>query len=662
MYSFSQHEEMRKDTLLYNLKEIEVNSSPIVTPVKNLNKGRSIWVLDNINQLPQILGYSDPIKYTQTLPGIQTNNEYDCGLHIYGCDNSHNYMSIENVPIYNTSHLLGLFSSFNASHFSKLSIDKVAINSKFPNRLGGMLSMNLHNEISDSIEADITIGMISSQGSIKLPITPKSMFAVSARLCYINLLYSKALKLDNNQLKYTFGDINATWLYKPNKNNTIQISSFFSNDKASLFEMSYLADLKLNWDNKMIFSQWEHIFQESKKIKQTLYYTAYKSKLSLYQESINLKLPSSISDIGYNAIFTKRNFNAGLNAIWHNISPQTPLISGSYNSKNNQKEQKLFTQEYSANADGLIAITSDLVSNIGVRSSMYVDNDKKVFFAFDPSISLTLAKTKWDISFTASMRHQFIYQTGFSSIGFPTEFWMSCNDKFKPQSAINFVSTFGYKLMPGYHISTELYYKRLHNIVEYNGNVLDFIQTDYNLNNHLFQGNGFNYGVNVMLNKTSGKLIGWIGYNIGRALRNFNDKGLNGKYPANHERIHELNIVSTYNISSNWDIGATYIFASGTPFTAPKYFYVFAGNLITQYGKHNAFRLKPYSRLDISINYKFHLPHTDECGLNFSIYNLLATKNELFWQWKIKDGNLLQYRPISFPFNFIPSISFYIKL
>ena len=95
-FASAQDSEIREDSLFYNLSEIEVstNTKPKVPTLKN---GDVIWSFDEIDKLPQIFGYADPIKYSQTLPGIQTNNEYDAGIHIYGCDNSHNYVGIEGV-------------------------------------------------------------------------------------------------------------------------------------------------------------------------------------------------------------------------------------------------------------------------------------------------------------------------------------------------------------------------------------------------------------------------------------------------------------------------------------------------------------------------------------------------------------------------------------
>lgn len=652
--------EERKDTLQYNLKEVVVNESAPITPIQTLNKGRVHWNLDEINDLPQILGQADPIRYLQTLPGVQTNNEYDSGVHIYGCDNSHNYISIEDVPLYNANHLLGLFSIFNTSHFPDFTINKSAISADFPNRLGGKINMNLPDEVIDSINGDISLGLISSQGTLQLPIGKKNMITLSARACYVNLLYSGVLKIDDAQFKYSFGDLNATWLHKPNKNNTFTLSFFKSEDNASVQEQNYLANIGLKWHNTMILAKWEHTFCNNAIMQHSIYYTDYKNNFNLTQESIGFDLPSKITDIAYHGLFKQRSFSIGFDAIRHKIEPQSPNFTQILTSTNTVFE-KLNTHEFSLSVDKTFALPHDMALNTGLRSSAYLDQNNETHMAIDPSISLSMYRNKWDFSTTLSSRHQFIYQTGFSAVGLPTEFWMTSDSKHKPQKSLNAIATFGYKIFPNCRISTELYYKYLKDIIEYNGSLLDFIQTQYNLDNHLYQGNGCNYGINLMCMASLGKVSGWIGYNWGRALRTFHDKNLNGEYPANHERISEFNFVGTYDINTHWKIGATYVFASGTPFTSPLYSYLFSGNLITQYGEHNARRLSPYSRLDISINYKFKTKHIKDSGINLSIYNTLATRNEIFWRWKVKDGKEFQYKPSSFIGGIMPSLSYYIK-
>ena len=408
-------------------------------------------------------------------------------------------------------------------------------------------------------------------------------------------------------------------------------------------------------------SRWDHSFGNSWKMSNTIYYTGYKNKFKLNQESIEFNLPSKINDVGYKGHVKQRNLDIGLEAAMHKIIPQSPNLRGAYNSSNNYNKQILATQEYSLYADYRYPLTDDVVISAGLRNSLYVDNEHELYYGIDPSVSMSVNKNKWDFSATLSTRHQYIYQTGFSSMGFPTEFWMTCDEKNKPQKSENVVVTFGYKIKQGMRVSAEVYYKKMKNLIEYNGNILDFIQTDYNLNNHLYQGDGRNYGVNIMLSASVGDFCGWLSYNLGRALRTFDDKGLVGEYPANHERISELNIVGTYDINKHWNIGATYVFATGTPFTAPEHFYLFSGNIIAQYGEHNACRLTPYSRLDMSINYKFNISRLKESGLNLSVYNILSRSNQLYWQWKISEGKELIYRPVSFIVNVLPSISYYIK-
>ena len=108
-------------------------------------------------------------------------------------------------------------------------------------------------------------------------------------------------------------------------------------------------------------------------------------------------------------------------------------------------------------------------------------------------------------------------------------------------------------------------------------------------------------------------------------------------------------------------IGATFVFASGTPFTAPVSASILNGNIIATYGKHNANRLGAYGRLDVSVNYKWKPKHAKERGINFSVYNATAHRNALFYRIdKQRDGDFA-VRPVSFMLDMLPSLSYYCK-
>ena len=138
------------------------------------------WSMEGIQEMPLILGNADPMHYLQMLPGVQTNAEYDAGLHIQGSDNGHNSLSIDGVTIYNPSHLFGLFSTFNASHFKDLQLSKTANSAHMPNRIGGFVDVR-SQERSDSLHAFLSIGYISSQGTVTVPIGQRSSVTASFR-------------------------------------------------------------------------------------------------------------------------------------------------------------------------------------------------------------------------------------------------------------------------------------------------------------------------------------------------------------------------------------------------------------------------------------------------------------------------------------------------
>jgi hypothetical protein len=132
------------------------------------------------------------------------------------------------------------------------------------------------------------------------------------------------------------------------------------------------------------------------------------------------------------------------------------------------------------------------------------------------------------------------------------------------------------------------------------------------------------------------------------------------KYPANHERIHELNIMATCLLGRRWHVGSTFVLASGTPFTAISNLYLLNEQILAQYGEHNACRLPLYKRLDLSVSYDIKKGKKFEHGINVSVYNLLRSENDLYYRIKIYKGRFA-YKPIRFVTDILPSINYYIK-
>lgn len=389
-----------------------------------------------------------------------------------------------------------------------------------------------------------------------------------------------------------------------------------------------------------------------------------RAKRSMYILSFNgdykLNLPSEIYDIGYRAKVTLHKWEAGLSLTNHNIKPQVPEFENKVLVSNGEIERQR-TLEGNLFAAYKGKIVKDIYYDIALKGDLYSDMQGYTYTALNPYATLAYDARKFGrMEISYSHQHQYLLNCGFTNMGMPVEFWIGANADNRPQYTHNF--QFGYRkefFKGKFEICMEAYYKRLYNQVEYNGTPLDILNKEYSVENLLLCGKGYNYGTNIMLNKLTGKLTGWLSYSFGRAMRQFDIYG-DRWFPANHERIHEVNVVAAYRIGKDFDIGATFSYASGTPFTSVKYIYLMNNNILAEFGEHNANRLKDYIRLDLSANYDI-LRKDDRCaGINISIYNVLCRKNEIYYGLRMSK-NGFKFRGISFLTNILPSISFYYK-
>lgn len=648
----------------YQLQDVEVKGKRLRSHIKALDDA-SIVDMSLMDYMPRILGNADPIHYAQLLPGVQTNSEYDAGLHVQGCDNSHNYVSLDGVPIYNATHLLGFFSIFNASHFSEMSFTKSSTSASFPNRLGGSVDMLTPTWIcgEDSLQAngkhgEIAVGPMSSQGTVKLPIGKRSMLMVSARAAYLNLLYSKWLEMDGDHVNYDFADYNATYITQLDDANVIKAEAYWGYDNLKIGQADQGMQTKIKWDNTMAALHWYS--RHSKwQTEQSVYFTRYANRVRLNETSIDVGVRSYIYDIGYKGRLKFGRWDCGADVIRHELMPQDIATGGTINA-NVAPTKKQRTVEASAYMKYLLPLSQRLALETGLRFTYYYNKDR--FASLDPNIKL-----RWDasqasqFSLNLGIHHQYLYQTGFSSMGLPTEFWLSSSNEFRPQYAYNASLQGNFWLKDReYRLTTELYFKKLEHQVENSGNIFDILYSSYSLEGALMKGKGYNYGANIMLEKRRGKLTGWVSYSFGRAKRRFDGDRYSGWYSASHERIHELNAVATYKIGKRMELGATYVLASGVPFTRIKYAYMVSNNIVSEYGPYNGDRIKPYMRLDLSMNYDFKNSGDKRSGINFSLYNATMYNNILSYRIKVYKGQV-RYATFSFLMPILPSISYYYK-
>ena len=656
----------------YGLQAVEIRGKRLRSQLREI-EGTSIISMSLMDEMPHILGNADPLHYAQLLPGVQTNSEYDAGLHIQGCDNSHNYVSLGGAPVYNAAHLLGFFSIFNAGHFTEMSLQKSPVSASFPNRLGGRVDMLTPTWLAaedsllvGAVHGELSVGPMSSQGTLRLPVGKRSLLLLSARAAYLNLLYSKWLEVDGDEVKYDFSDYNLSYITQLDDANVLKFEGYWGYDNMKIGQASHGLQGKLKWNNTMAALHWysrsKDGLEERKKdwsMEQMVYYSRYANRLNVNEYSFQVGMRSFIFDLGYKGNFSCGRWSVGAEVIRHQLLPQDVGITGNLANYQTDAQHQQAT-ETSAYLQYCLPLGEKLLMEMGARVSGY--HCQKSFYRVMPHL-----KFNYDLSQSAKLnlnlgiRNQYLFQTGFSSAGLPTEFWFAADQNHRPQYAYHAALQGEFWFAEKeYRLSVETYYKWLMNQIENNSNMFDILFSSYSFDGSLLHGKGYNYGLNLLLEKRRGKLTGWLSGSLGRAMRKFDGEQYQGWYPAGHERIYELNAVATYRINRRVSLGSAYVLASGTPYTKVNYAYLMSGNLVTEYGPHNGGRVKPYMRLDLSASYDFATKGSIRSGINFSLYNVTMHGNDLFYRIKVYD-NHVRYNGFKFLMPIMPSLNYYCK-
>lgn len=644
------------DSLYMSLDSTTLVSEKHTSVLKASVDGQVKVDIKQMQKMPKILGNTDPMSFIRLLPGVQTATEYNNGIYIQGCDAAHNEISVAGVPLFGVNHMFGFFSVFNPEHYSQMTF----AHSSSSNMLGGALRMELPDTLEKKISANASVGMMSSQGSVGVRLGDKSCLKVSARQSYMNLLYGRWLYLNDARIRYGFGDYNLTYLWNSGAKDKVWFDAYFGMDRAGVSQSVYDVGVDSDWGNYLGAVHWEHK-GDNLTHRHSLSSSGYKSACHVLHADATADLTSYINAAGYKGDLSWKWLRARAELMYYRAMPQYPVIKGMFNSTTAEKVvQNAVEGTCVIGYDNTFA--EDFHVKALVKGVFFCNEEMGTTGGLTPDVTLSYdAHHLGKVSLSYGWQQQNLFQAGISNVGLPIQFWFLSGKYSMPQYSQSGSMSYSLEFYRGmFDFSMNLYYKRLYNQVEYKADLFDFFMEQYDLSNVLLTGSGWNYGLNAMLHKKTGSLTGWVSYSLGRALRRFNNPEYPGIYPANHERIHELNAVCTYDYK-NWDFAGTFVFASGLPFTAPDSYYLSSGKLIMSYGEHNACRMRPYIRLDLSATYTFNRSRSYEDGINLSLYNVLARRNDALYRLHVTKKNQYAYVPLSFLLKLVPSVSYYIK-
>lgn len=667
----------------------QTQTSQVTVPIKQIFK------------IPALLGEVDVLKAIQLLPGVQSS-EGTSGFYVRGGGPDQNLILLDGVPVYNASHLGGLFSVFNPDAIKNVNLIKGGFPARYGGRLSSVLEISMKEGNMKKFKADMTLGLISSKLTLEGPIIKnKTSFIVSARRTYADLLVRPFIP-DNTSLGMYFYDLNMKINHRMSNNDRVFISSYIGRDKFSVdyeegdINYSDRLDFGLGYGNITSTIRWNHLFSEKLFSNTTITYSRYSFNTDFGLSSnyssddgneiynIGFAYLSGIEDYAARIDFDfspnpNHNLKFGYSFTNHNFFPGETSLSSNFESSNNIENFSIdtilnFSQDVDANeiflyVEDNIKLSDKLKTNIGIHAGYY-SSDK---LSIQPRISSRyLLNENWSLKISYAQMRQNIHLLSNSSVGFPSDLWLPAIDSVPPQTSRQFVASVNTTLKDGkYDLSLEIYHKKMTNLITYKAGYSN-LQSTENWENAIETGGvGESYGLEFFLQRKTGKTTGWLGYTLSWTNRQFENVNFGQRYPYKYDRRHDISVVLTHKINSNWDFSFTWSYGTGNAITFPQQLYLSNPQtsfnyyqdsyveLIESYGERNSTRMQAYHRLDIGFTHTKKKNKFDRI-ISFGAYNAYNRKNPFFAYLSYDlNGNRVARQVSLFPV--IPSVSYRIK-
>ncbi|MCR4663966.1 MAG: TonB-dependent receptor plug domain-containing protein [Paludibacteraceae bacterium] len=654
--------EQQNDTTIEayrDLEELQVKAKLLTPAMERVSSSSLTLNVKELQSLPKLMGQTDPLYFLQTLAGVQVNNESVGGIFVQGCDNAHTMLTINDAPVYYPSHVLNLFSAFNASHIERIDVVMSAHGAADANRLGGAVRLQTYRKAQRKFNMSVNAGLLCSDVHLQSHVSDRSDLFVSGRASYFSL-YRGLLKRDNIEPDYNFQDLNLTYSCRPTDKDDIVFSAFAGNDKLTADDSrNGLKLFDISWQNLASSLQWDR--REGKVACHTsAFLSGYHNRFGLdLQEALGLLGNSATGAVGVRhntciGLGQEMSLDVGGEYTATRYSPLAFAVSGDFAMGVKSVTQSVkYTHEASVFADFGHKVNRFFNYSVGLRATVY--GCGKVFGALDPRVNMTFEVAKEQYLYVhAGSYSQYNHNINLISTGLPTDFYIPASELFKPGYALS--ASLGYKgafARNRYVVSAEVYFKRLYNSLECNINVLDLLYNNALYTDFIYSGTGRNYGLDITLQKAKGRLSGYLAYSLGWAKR-FIPEVSDKPFDSSHSRRHQLVATATYSFDRSWSVGAVFTLATGTPYTRPEAAYLLNGQVVALMGAFNGERLPLTHRLDLSANYVLFLKNDRSIDFNLSLYNVYCHKNVQFVTYSTQHFNTREIGLLSM---IIPSVS-----
>ncbi len=655
--------------------------------------------LQEIEEIPSIIGEPDVLKALTILPGIAQISEVSTGLTIRGAPHDQNLIVLDEAPHYQPGHLFGFTSVFNYDAIRKVRVYKNIVPVRYGGKLSGVIELFTKNGNPDSLDKSYTFGLINSSATWGGPLSKKKniSYFVSGRALYLSVLSLPLwIAYKNNAIDsyggYLMYDLNANVKWNPSEFNEWSFHIFSGTDRIHSKNKDHFLSLEdriefqavLDWGTHNASLRNKYRLPDNKTFVKS-HITFSNSFLRSRFKSVNLidntlnyfnNRTSKLQEIGLgsylNHFAVQHESNAGVEATIDHIVPRLSEIRES-------EKVDSYTTENGFNYFTINPFVDDLWS-FHERFSLYMGLRWSNYFTegyysnqIEPRISLHYSSV---LPFGVSIGYQRMAQYSFlapiTNLGLPNDVWLAVKDELLPSKMDQFFVQYDFDPQKyPFHLELDLFYRKYDQLTEIKNRVAYLFGVPYKWEKNIENdGKGTSYGLECRMSYEYGRFQGSSNYTFLRVLNKFSSINNGMWYPGQYDIRHQLTQTLSIKISKQWRFNGNFIINSGRPVTLPKE--IVKGNDGDEFiifGSKNAGRLSPYHRLDVGFLRKYKTKKGREATLRLSVYNTYYHKNPFYYDYTRyrhdEDGKIIPIVPFMSQLSLlpiIPSISYSLKM
>ena len=645
-----------------------------------------------IKHAPVLFGEHDVLKTIQLMPGVQSGAEGFSGIYVRGGGPEENLLLLDGIPLYNAEHLMGILSVFQPEAVKKVTLYKGSFPARYGGRISSIIDVRTNDGNLKEFHGSVGVSALTDKIHLEGPIIKdKLAFSLSGRALHTFIYTPLIHKMAGTPVNYYFYDLNAklAWrisdrdrlfanfyngrdiFYYKDKGGSdvyVDVDGSYDPDEYNT-RYSSAAKMNINWGNTLGGLRWNHVFSSKLFSNATLAYTRYRMHVGMdIMSEMRQKdrdtgvetLMSETFQFGYESgmrdLTAKMDFDYtpspehlvkfGAEYVHHSFIPET--IGGymaEYNSGdisasmdttfNASVNDMLRGHEISVYAEDDFTVWGRLTLNPGLHAAFFHTHGTP-YWSIEPRMSVKLDITP-EISAKAaySRMAQYVHLLSPSSITLPTDLWVPITDKIKPVTSDQTSLGLYWTGLKGWEFSLEGYLKWMHNILEYRDGT-SFFGNSANWQNNVEMGEGFARGVELFVEKKTGRATGWLGYTLAWSDRRFQNGSINGGewFPYRYDRRHNVSLVFNYDFGRGLNASATWTFASGNTMTLPERQTAVVtpdGRIVQQnyVSGRNNYRLPPSHRLNLGLSWTRY-KRRGEAVWDLSVYNVYNSMNPNF--------------------------------